>query len=188
MPELGHDRDVRICCDWFVVDVQASAALRAAQEAAEDARLAALPGAQRVEEVRSDRKRKVSRARGRGRASTTVEEFLVRWHGFDEADDTWEPPERFATWVGGARALAAYRASKGGAPAEASPALVYRQLKQPPEELTYYELVSRAEILKDAGIDDSDLDHAVVTLRPAHLEQVARVHAIALDAGSDTEE
>jgi hypothetical protein len=47
----GLERDVRIYCDWFVVDATASAAWRAAHDAAEDARLAALPGAQRVEQV-----------------------------------------------------------------------------------------------------------------------------------------
>ena len=47
----GLERDVRIYCDWFVVDATASAAWRAAHDAAEDARLAALPGAQRVEQA-----------------------------------------------------------------------------------------------------------------------------------------
>ena len=80
----GLERDVRIYCDWFVVDATASAAWRAAHNAAEDARLAALPGAQRVEQVL--RKRKTRRAGAAG------EEYLVRWHGlgYDEADDTWE--------------------------------------------------------------------------------------------------
>ena len=57
----GLERDVRIYCDWFVVDATASAAWRAAHDAAEDARLAALPGAQRVEQVLEDA------ACGRGR-------------------------------------------------------------------------------------------------------------------------
>ena len=68
---------MRIYCDWFVVDATASAAWRAAHDAAEDARLAALPGAQRVEQVL--RKRKTRRAGAAG------EEYLVRWHGYDEA-------------------------------------------------------------------------------------------------------
>ena len=46
---------------------------------------------------------------------------------------------------------------------------------EPPTELTYYELVSAAEVLSGARIDDSDLDHAVVTLLPAHAEAMARV-------------
>ena len=65
--------------------------------------------------------------------------------------------------------------------------LVYKQLKQPAKELTYYELVSRAEVLKGAKIDDSDLDHTVVTLTPAHVAQMANVHEVALEVGSDDE-
>jgi hypothetical protein len=36
--------------------------------------------------------------------------------------------------------------------------------------------VSAAEVLSGARIDDSDLDHAVVTLLPAHAEAMARVN------------
>ena len=82
--------------------------------------------------------------------------------------------------MGGARALAAYRSAHEGATPEAD--LVYKQLKQPPTELTYYELVSAAEVLSGARIDDSDLDHAVVTLLPAHAEAMARVHTVAMEA------
>jgi hypothetical protein len=44
-----------------------------------------------------------------------------------------------------------------------------------------------AEVLKGARIDDSDLDHAVVTLTPAHTVQVMCVHEIALEAEGDDE-
>ena len=64
---------------------------------------------------------------------------------------------------------------------------VYKQIESPPEELTYYELVSRAEVLRSARIDDSDLDRAILTLLPEHSEQLARVEAIALAEGSEDE-
>ena len=73
-----------------------------------------------------------------------------------------------------------------GAPGASSPIapvdLVYKQLKQPAKDLSYYELVSAAEVLKGAQIDDSDLDHAVVTLTSANAVLLACVHATALAA------
>ena len=46
-------------------------------------------------------------------------------------------------------------------------------------------LRSKAEVLKGARIDDSDLDHAMVTLTPTHAAQVMHVHEIALEAEGD---
>ena len=57
-----------------------------------------------------------------------------------------------------------------------------KQLKQPATDLSYYELVSAAEVLKGAQIDDSDLDHAVVTLTSANAALLACVHATAVAA------
>ena len=109
------------------------------------------------------------------------------WRGFSEEDDTWEPAVRFSSWVGGVRTLAgvaAFCAAHDGAAEETPVDLVYKQLKQPATELTYYELVSKAEVLKGACIDDSDLDHAVVTPTPAHTAQVSRVHEIAMEGAT----
>ena len=97
---------------------------------------------------------------------------------------TWERAASFASWVNGERALAAFPV---GTAAEAPADLVYKQIELPPEELTYYELVSRAEVLRSARIDDSDLDRAILTLLPEHSEQSARVEAIALAEGSEDE-
>ena len=70
-----------------------------------------------------------------------------------------------------------------GASSIAAPVdLVYKQLKQPAKDLSYYELVSAAEVLKGAQIDDSDLDHAVVTLTSANAALLACVHATAVAA------
>ena len=61
---------------------------------------------------------------------------------------------------------------------------MYKQAKPSAEDLCYYDLVSRAEVLRGAHIDDTDVDCARVTLLPMHADQVARVHATAIAAES----
>lgn len=108
--------------------------------------------------------RKVRRA-----GNQTSSEYLVRWCGFDEQDDSWEPPSRFASWVNGRRTLAEYQSQHSGA--QPPPDLVYKQVKESPTKLCYYDLVSAAEVLHGARIDDSDLGYARVVLLPEHAAQ-----------------
>lgn len=172
----GLDRDVKIFCDWFVVDEAASALLHTQRADAEDARLAALPNAEQVERVFGTRLQ-------RG-----VAEFLVRWKGHDASHDSWETEGRFLTWVNGKRALTAFRAEQAGGPSTAPMALVYKQVKLPPDQEQYYELVTGIELLQGVQINDSDLDYAVLTLLPEHEEQLARAQALAMEAESDDED
>ena len=168
----GLDRDVRIFCDWFVVDTAASAVRRAAQAAKEDARLAALPGAAHVQAV--------LQVRRRGRPA--VKEYLVRWQGYNANADSWQKLPSFASWVNGERALEAYQVAHENVAAKPTADLVYKQVSLPADELMYYELVSKAEVLRSAIVDDSDIEHAIVTLLPEHTAQLARVNASALAA------
>lgn len=82
--------------------------------------------------------------------------------------------------LNGALALAHFQLAQQDSTAEPPSDLVYKQVKKPADELTYYELVSAAEVLRGARIDVSDLDRAVVTLLPQHMEQLMRIQAIAL--------
>lgn len=166
----GSGRTADIICDWFVLDAEASEKLRTEKLRAEDARLAALPHAATVESVLDTRRR-----RGGGDA-----EYLVKWKDYDASHNSWEPASKFDSWVNGCAALAAFL--KLPPP----PGLVYKKILEKHGDRCYYELVTKAEVLVNASIDDTDLDRAVITLRPEHSEQLARVDALArADESSD---
>ena len=168
----GSGRTADIICDWFVLDAEASEELRAKIAAAEDVRLAALPRAEFVESVLEER-----RPRGGGDA-----EYLVKWKGYDASLNSWERASSFDSWVNGCAALAAFLKTPP------PPGLVYKKIAEKPADRCYYELVTKAEVLFGASIDDTDLDRAVITLRPEHTEQLARVDAVARGADESGDE
>ena len=106
----------------------------------------------------------------------------MRWQGYDASADSWEKAPSFASWVNGERALEAYQVAHENAAAKPVADLVYKQVSLPADELMYYELVSQAEVLRGALVDDSDVDHAIVTLLPEHTAQLVQVDAAALAA------